>query len=96
MEADTPRSKIDEEHWQYIYLPVYLNDDRRELIGWKLVCNQNWMPLRDPPRLIDQYQLAYYDCTFTSLNMKLKWRQRSPQEMAYKLYSHLESSNFGK
>lgn len=94
MNADTPRTKIDEDHWQYSYLPVYLNDDKKEIVGWKLVCNQHWMPLRDPPRLIDQFQLAYYDCTFTTMDMKLKWRNRSAQEFAYRMYKHMEGADF--
>lgn len=94
MNSDTPRTKINEEYWEYIYTPVYLDEAHRELIGWQLRCNQHWVPLRDPPRLIDHYHLAYFDHTITSLCMKLKWRNQSPQDAAKKMFAHLTSADF--
>jgi hypothetical protein len=76
----TPRVVLNEAEnlYEYHYEPVWDTDDkandRKQLIGWKLITNHFWMPLIDPPRLIDQYQLAYYDARFTTRMMHLKWK----------------------
>ena len=95
----TPRDVINEAEglYEYHYEPVYdtndQNVDKKQLIGWRLITNHHWIPLIDPPRLIDQYQLAYYDARFTTSLMHLKWKTRlSATEVAQNILRNLDSS----
>jgi hypothetical protein len=51
---------------KYTYNPIYNN--QRSIIGWQMENDSPlWMPVKDPPRVIEHYELAKYDATFTSI-----------------------------